>query len=78
MHDMHPFPREQDFVLYAHLIPSAQSSAGKRSGPSGKNIGKASRKRASSEAARRVIRVRPSSGGHVASGLFFKQGTWEP
>jgi transposase len=41
IHDIHRFPRVQDFVSYCRLVQCAKESAGKRSGPSGKKIGTA-------------------------------------
>ena len=41
IHDIHRFPRVQDFVSYCRLVKSAKESAGKRLGTSGKKIGNA-------------------------------------
>jgi transposase len=45
------FPRGQEFVSYSRLVKSARESHGKRQGTSGKTIGNARLKWASSEAA---------------------------
>jgi len=51
IHDIHRFPRVQDFVSYSRLVKSAKESAGKRYGTSGAKIGNAHLKWAFSEAA---------------------------
>ena len=51
IHDIHRFPRVQDFVSYCRLVKCAKESAGKRYGTSGKKIGNAYLKWAFSEAA---------------------------
>jgi len=51
IHDIHRFPRVQDFVSYSRLVKSAKESAGKRYGSSGAKIGNAHLKWAFSEAA---------------------------
>jgi transposase len=51
IHDIHRFPRVQEFVPYYRLVKCAKESAGKRYGTSGKKIGKAYLKWAFSEAA---------------------------
>jgi hypothetical protein len=56
IHDLHRFPRGQDFVSYCRLVKCAQESAGKRDGTSGKKLGHASLKWAFSEAAVRFLR----------------------
>ena len=49
--DITRFPRVQDFVSYCRLVKCAKESAGKRQGPSGKNIGNVHLKWVFSEAA---------------------------
>src|SRR5262245_33766873 len=39
IHDIHRFPRVQEFVSYCRLVTCAQESAGKRYGTSGTNMG---------------------------------------
>jgi transposase len=56
IHDMHRFPRVQDFVSYCRLVKCAKESAGKRYGTSGKKIGNAYLKWAFSEAAALFLR----------------------
>jgi transposase len=51
IHDIHRFPRVQDFASYCRLVKCAKESAGKRYGTSGKKIGNAYLKWAFSEAA---------------------------
>src|SRR4029450_8931422 len=51
IHDIHRFPRVQDFVSYCRLVNCAKESAGKRLGTAGKKIGNAYLKWAFSEAA---------------------------
>ena len=51
LHNVHRFPRVQDFLSYARLVKSQKSSAGKVSGTSGAKIGNAHLKWAFSEAA---------------------------
>src|SRR5499427_2682798 len=51
IHDIHRFPRVQDFVSYCRLVKCAKESAGKRYGTAGKKIGNAYLKWAFSEAA---------------------------
>jgi transposase len=41
IHDIHRFPRVQDFVAYCRLVQRAKASAGKSYGTSGAKIGKA-------------------------------------
>jgi transposase len=41
IHDIHRFPRVQDFVSYCRLVKGAKESAGKRLGTSGTKIGHA-------------------------------------
>jgi transposase len=59
IHDIHRFPRVQDFVSYARLVKCAKESAGKRHGTSGKKIGNAHLKWAFSEAAVLFLRGNP-------------------
>jgi len=51
IHDIHRFPRVQDFVSYCRLVTCAKASAGKRDGTSGSKIGHAYLTWAFSEAA---------------------------
>src|SRR5918992_3139048 len=51
IHDIHRFPRVQDFVSYCRLVKCAKESAGKRYGTGGSKIGNAYRKWAFSDAA---------------------------
>jgi hypothetical protein len=51
IHDIERFPRVQEFASSGRLVKCAKASAGKRSGTSGANIGKAHLKWAFSEAA---------------------------
>ena len=51
IHDIHRFPRVQDFVSYCRVVKCAKESAGKRDGTGGRKIGKAYLKWACSEAA---------------------------
>ncbi len=60
IHDIHRFPRVQDFVSYARLVKCAKESAGKRYGTSGKKIGNAYLKWAFSEAAVLFLRHNPA------------------
>ena len=50
-HNIHRFPRVQDFVSYCRLVKCAKESAGKRYGTAGKKIGNAYLKWTFSEAA---------------------------
>jgi transposase len=58
-HDIHCFPRVQDFVSYCRLVKCAKASVGKRYGTSGTKIGNAYRKWAFSEAAVLFLRNNP-------------------
>jgi transposase len=60
IHDIHRFPRVQDFVSYCRLVKCAKESAGKRYGTSGKKIGNAYLKWAFSEAAVLFLRHKPA------------------
>jgi transposase len=66
IHDIHRFPRVQEFVSYARLVKCSKESAGKRTGTSGKKIGNAQLKWAFSEAAVLFLRANPL-------GLAYKQ-----
>ena len=59
IHDIHRFPRVQDFASYCRLVKCAKESAGKRHGTSGKKIGNAHLKWAFSEAAVLFLRGNP-------------------
>jgi len=61
IHDIHRFPRVQDFASYARLVKCAKESAGKRCGSSGKKIGNAHLKWAFSEAAALFLRGNPEA-----------------
>jgi transposase len=60
IHDLHRFPRVQDFVSYGRLVKCAKESAGKRYGTSGAKIGNAYLKWAFSEAAVLFWRAHPA------------------
>ena len=60
IHDIHRFPRVQDFVSYCRLVKCAKESAGKRYGTSGAKIGNAYLKWAFSEAAVLFLRANPA------------------
>jgi transposase len=60
IHDIHRFPRVQDFVSYCRVVKCAKESAGKRDGPGGSKIGHAYLKWAFSEAAVLFWRDHPS------------------
>jgi transposase len=66
IHDIHRFPRVQDFVSYARLVKCAKESAGKRLKSSGQKIGNVHLKWAFSEAAVLFLRANPQ-------GLKYKQ-----
>jgi transposase len=59
IHDIHRFPRVQDFVSYCRVVKCAKESAGKRSGTGGSKIGNAYLKWAFSDAAVRFLRDNP-------------------
>jgi transposase len=61
LHDIHRFPRVQDFVSYCRLVKCAKESAGKRLGTSGTKIGNAYLKWAFSEAAALFLRNHPAA-----------------
>jgi transposase len=60
IHDIHRFPRVQEFVSYCRLVKCAKESAGTRDGTSGKKIGNADLKWACSEAAVLCLRHNPA------------------
>jgi transposase len=60
IHDIHRFPRVQEFVSSCRLVKGAKDSAGKRDGTSGKKLGNASLKWACSEAAVLFLRNNPA------------------
>jgi transposase len=74
MHDLHRFPRGQDFVSYGRLGKCARASAGKRYGTSGQRIGNAHLKWPFSDAAGLVLRNNPAGQRHLAR-LENKHGT---
>jgi transposase len=59
IHDIARFPRVQDFGSYGRRVKCAKEAAGKRLGPSGKQIGNAHLKWAFSEAAVLFLRNNP-------------------
>ena len=59
IHDIHRFPRVQNFASYARLVNCSQESGGKRLGTSGNKIGHAHLQWAFSEAATLVLRHHP-------------------
>lgn len=61
IHNIHRFPRVQDFVSYCRLVKSARESAGKHLGTSGKKIGNVHLKWAFSEAAVLFLRRNPEA-----------------
>jgi transposase len=67
IHDIHRFPRIQDFVSYCRLVTCAKESAGTRDGTSGKNIGNTSLKWAFSEAAVLFLRHNPAGQKFLAT-----------
>jgi transposase len=66
IHDIHRFPRVQDFVSYCRLVKCAKESAGKRHGTSGTKIGNAHLKWAFSEAAVLFLRDHPAAQKYLA------------
>jgi transposase len=66
IHDIHRFPRGQEFVSSGRLGTCAKASAGKRDGTSGKKIGHASLKWACSEAAVLCLRHHPAGQKYLA------------
>ena len=66
IHDIHRFPRVQDFVSYCRLVKCAKQSDGKHYGYSGTKIGNAQLKWAFSEAAVLCLRKNPPAQRYVA------------
>ena len=66
IHDIHRFPRVQEFVSYCRLVKCAKESAGKRYGTSGTKIGNAYLKWAFSEAAVLFLRANPAGQKYLA------------
>jgi len=66
IHDIHRFPRVQDFVSYCRLVKCAKESDGKHYGYSGTKIGNAHLKWAFSEAAVLCLRKNPVAQRYVA------------
>jgi transposase len=66
IHDIHRFPRVQDFVSYCRLVKCAKQSDGTHYGYSGKKIGNAHLKWAFSEAAVLSLRKNPAAQRYVA------------
>jgi transposase len=66
IHDIHRFPRVQDFISYCRLVKCAKESAGKRLGTSGTKIGNAYLKWAFSEAAALFLRNNPAGQKRLA------------
>lgn len=66
VHDIHRFPRVQDFVSYCRLVKCAKESAGKRYGSSGHKMGNAYLKWAFSEAAVLFLRNNPEGQKYLA------------
>jgi transposase len=60
IHDIHRFPRVQEFVSDGRLVECAKASAGKRDGTSGTKIGNADLRWAFSEAAVLFLRNNPA------------------
>jgi transposase len=61
IHDIHRFPRVQEFVSSCRLVKCAKESAGKRYGTAGKKMGNAYLKWAFSEAAVLCLRNNPAA-----------------
>jgi len=61
IHDVHRFPRVQDFASYARLVKCAKESAAKHHSGSGQKIGNAHLKWAFSEAAVLFLRANPEA-----------------
>jgi transposase len=66
IHDIHRFPRVQDFVSYCRLVKCAKRSDGKHYGYAGTKIGNAHLKWAFSEAAVLCLRKNPVAQRYVA------------
>jgi hypothetical protein len=60
LHEIHRFPRVQEFASYGRVVKCAKESAGKRYGTSGKKIGNAYLTWAFSEAAVLFLRNNPA------------------
>ena len=65
IHDIHRFPRVQDFVSYCRLVKCAKESDGKHYGYAGTKIGNAHLKWAFSEAAVLCLRGNPAAQRYV-------------
>ncbi len=59
IHDIARFPRVQNFLSYARLVPGSHESAGKKKGSKGKKMGNAHLKWAFSEASALFLRLNP-------------------
>jgi transposase len=59
IHDIHRFPRVQDFASYARLVKCSKESAGKKLGSGGRKVGNVHLKWAFSEAAIGFLRNNP-------------------
>ncbi len=59
IHDIHRFPRVQDFASYARLVKCSKESGGKKLGTGGRKIGNVHLKWAFSEAAVLFLRNNP-------------------
>jgi transposase len=59
IHDIHRFPRVQDFASYARLVKCSKESAGKKLGSGGRKVGNVHLKWAFSEAAVGFLRNNP-------------------
>jgi transposase len=66
IHDIHRFPRVQDFASYARLVKCAKQSAGKNLGTGGRKIGNVHLKWAFSEAAVLFLRNNPRGQAFLA------------
>jgi transposase len=66
IHDIHRFPRVQDFASYCRLVNCRKESGGTRLGTSGKKIGNAHLKWAFSEAAALFLRNNPAGQKYLA------------
>jgi transposase len=66
IHNIHRFPRVQEFVSYCRLVKCARESAGKRYGTAGAKIGNAYLKWAFSEAAVLFLRANPAGQKYLA------------
>jgi transposase len=66
IHDIHRFPKVQDFVSYCRLVKCAKESAGTHDGTSGTKIGNAHLKWAFSETAVLFLRDNPTGQKYLA------------